>query len=177
MLRTLRQMKTSLKNWFQTFSLLFHVIQLLKSREIIKLELRRAERGPRPSTETVTFIAFVVTFFKSTKLVFVSWAKLVFMMHVQSFFLPTETPFYTGLDKLLNGQKLAMICLTFTRDLRDLAMSFERQTVLLSAAEFARFRVNGLHGKKIVHWNILPEPCKRDLNQLYLRRSRCRRHH
>ena len=124
MLRTLRQMKTSLKNWFQTFSLLFHVIQLLKSREIIKLELRRAERGQRPSTETVTFIAFVVTFFKSTKLLFVSWAKLVFMMHVQSFFLLTETPFYTGLDKFLNGQKLTLICLTFTRDLRDLAMSF-----------------------------------------------------
>ena len=78
-------MKTSLENWFQTFSLLFHVIHLLESREIIKLELRRAERGLRPSTETVTFIAFVVTFFNSMKLVFVSWAKLVFMMHVQSF--------------------------------------------------------------------------------------------
>ena len=124
MLRTLRQMKTSLKNWFQTFSLLFHVIQLLKSREIIKLELRRAERGPRPSTETVTFIAFVVTFFKSTKLVFVSWAKLFFMMHVQSFCFAYWDPFYTGLDKFLNGQKLALICLSFTRDLRDLAVSF-----------------------------------------------------
>ena len=85
MLRTLRLMKTSLKNWLQTFSQLFHVTHLLESREILKLELRRAERVPRTSTETVTFIAFVVTFFKSTKLVFVSWAKLLFMMHVQSF--------------------------------------------------------------------------------------------
>ena len=57
----------------------------LKVEKFIKLELRRAEGGPYPSTETVTFIAFVVTFFKSTKLVFVSWAKLVFMMNVQSF--------------------------------------------------------------------------------------------
>ena len=68
----------------------------------------------------------------------------------RAFVLLTETPFYAGLDKFLNGQKLTLICLTFTRVLRDLAMSFERQTVLQSVAEFARFRVNGLHGKKIV---------------------------
>ena len=105
MLRTLRPMKTSLKNWLQTFSLLFHVIQLLKSREIKKLELRRAERGPCPSTETVTFIAFVVTFFKSTKLVFVSWAKLVFMMHVQSFCFAYWDPFLRGSRQIFKRTK------------------------------------------------------------------------
>ena len=62
-------------------------------------------------------------------------------------------PVYTGWDKFLNGQKLARIRLSFTRDTRNRA-NIERQTVLSSVTEFAGFGVNWLQSKKLVRLNI-----------------------
>ena len=49
------------------------------------------------------------------------------------------------LDKFLNGQKLAMICVQFTKRTLTIVQAFERQTVLQSVTEFARLGVNGLY--------------------------------
>ena len=62
-------------------------------------------------------------------------------------------PVYTGLDKCLNGQKLARIHLSFMREPWNRASSWTAN----NGTEFARFRVSGLQkNKKCVRSNFIP---------------------
>ena len=66
-----------------------------------------------------------------------------------------------------SGQKFAQIRLTFPRDQGRKQASFEQQTLLQSATEFARFRIKTYRiGKKFVRSRICPDyPCKRGVSQ------------
>ena len=56
-----------------------------------------------------------------------------------------KTRLFSRRDKFLNWQKLAMICVQFTKRTLTTVQAFERQTVLQSVTEFARLGVNGLY--------------------------------
>ena len=70
---------------------------------------------------------------------------------------------YAGPNKLLSGQKLALNRLSL-HGTRDSMQVFERQTVLQSVTEFARFRVKQVaQVKKYVLSKVSPHSCKRVL--------------